>query len=125
MDLEHVARDYLRGHGFECEFYAPDPMPSVFVTVKRTARPGATRFTGRAMLTLQAWAETRGAALALLESAIDALVGRGEYEADGGLAASEANVTGCNPENGPYRWDDPDVRDRKRWQATVSVDYNE
>lgn len=125
MDLEQVARDYLRGQGFECEFYAPDPIPESLVTVKRTAHPGSTRFEGRAMLTVQAWAPTRGGALELCDRAVDALTGRGAYEHDGfGLAAADENITGCFPENGPYRWDDPDVKDRKRWQATVSVDYN-
>lgn len=124
MDLEHAARDYLRGLGFTCEFYAPDPMPEKFVTVKRTARPGSARFEGRAMLTVQAWAVTRGKAFTLCNDAIDALVGRRAYELVG-LAAAEDDITGCRPENGPYRWDDPDVKDRKRWQATVSVDYNE
>ena len=77
------------------------------------------------MLTVQAWAETRGAAESLCIEAVDALVGRGGFEEYGGLPSADDNIAGCNPGNGPYRWDDPDINDRKRWQATVSVDYNE
>ena len=76
------------------------------------------------MITVQSWATTRGAAEALCQDAVDALVGRGVYERSGGLMAADQNITGCSPENGPYRWDDPDVKDRNRWQATVAVDYN-
>lgn len=107
-----------------CEFYATDPIPDGLVTVKQTSRPGSTRFHGSAMVTVQAWAESRGRAEALCNKAVDALVGRGDYESIGGLAYADVNILGCRPENGPYRWDDPDVKDRKRWQATVSVDYN-
>ena len=124
MELELTARNFLRGLGFACEFYVPETIPSSLVTVRRTSRSGSTRFVGRAMLTIQAWAETRGAAEALCIEAVDALVGRGRFEGYGGLAAADANIAGCSPENGPYRWDDPDIKDRKRWQATVSVDYN-
>lgn len=122
--IEKAARDLIRAEGMECEFYAPDPMPPAFVTVKRTARPGSSRFRGAAMLTVQAWADTRGGAESLCCEAVDALVGRGAHEACGGLPAAHEDITGCFPENGPYRFDDPDVKDRKRWQATVSVDYN-
>ena len=125
MDLERIARDYLRGLGFTCEFYAPASIPESLVTVKRTSRPGSTRFEGRAMLTVQAWADARGSAGELCGDAVSALVGRGRYESAGGLASADADITGCFPENGPYRWDDPDIKDRSRWQATVSVDYNE
>lgn len=126
MDLERIARDCLRSAGFTCEFYVPDEIPESLVTVKRTNTPGSTRFEGRAMLTVQAWAKTRGAASSLCSDAVDALVGRRAYESRGrGLAACDDNITGCRPENGPYRWDAPDVKDRSRWQATVSVDYNE
>lgn len=125
MDLEHIARDFLREQGFACEFYATDPIPAALVTVKREARPGSTRFEGRALLAVQAWADTRGKAGVLCCNAVDALIGRGDYESAGGLMAASDNVTGCNPESGPYRWDDPDVKDRKRWQAKVAVDYNE
>ena len=76
------------------------------------------------MITLQAWADTRGKAGVLCCNAVDALIGRGDYEDMGGMAAAYADVVECNPENGPYRWDDPDTNDRYRWQATVSVDYN-
>lgn len=124
MELEKTARDYLRSVGFTCEFYATDPIPEGLVTVKRTPRPGSTRFESRAMLTVQAWASTRGKAGARCCDAVDALTGRGAYEDNGGLMAADANITGCSPENGPYRWDDPDVKDRHRWQATVAVDYN-
>ena len=123
--LEQVAREYLKSLGFKCEYYAPDKIPASLVTVKQTARPGSTRFQGRAMLTVQAWADTRGNAGALCADAVDALIGRGAYELAGfGLPAADDNITGCSPENGPYRWDDPDIKDRHRWQATVSVDYN-
>lgn len=125
MEIEKIARDHLRGLGFNCEFYAPETIPLSLVTVKSGSRPGSTRFEGRAMITVQAWADTRGKAEALCRDAVSALVGRGDYEQSGGLMAAEANITGCSPENGPYRWDDPDIKDRKRWQATVSVDYNE
>lgn len=124
LPLEQIARDHLRGQGFDCGFYVPAPIPSSFVTVEQTARPGSRLFAGRAMLTVKAWASTRGAAEALCQDAVDALVGRGKYETAGGLRAADTNITGCSPENGPYRWDDPDVRDRNRWQATVAVDYN-
>ena len=124
MELEKIARDLLRSNGFACEFYAPEKIPTSLVTVRRTARPGSTRFEGRTMLTVQAWADTRGKAGVLCCNAVDALIGRGDYEQSGGLVAACEDITGCSPENGPYRWDDPDVKDRKRWQATVSVDYN-
>lgn len=122
--LEQTARDLIRSTGVACEFYASDPIPERLVTVKQTARPGSTRFRGRAMITVQAWAKTRGAAEALCEDAIDALAGRGPHEQAGGLMAASDNITACVPENGPYRFDDPDVSDRHRWQATVAVDYN-
>ena len=125
MDLEKTARDYLRSQGFTCEFYATEPIPTQLVTVKRTPRDGSGRFEGRAMITVQAWSDTRGKAGVLCCNAVDALTGRGDYEEAGGLLAADDNITGCNPENGPYRWDDPDVKDRNRWQATVAVDYNE
>jgi hypothetical protein len=125
IELEKEARDLIRAQGVTCEYYAPERIPEALVTVKRTPTTGSTRFSGRAMLTLQAWATTRGGAEELCFQAVDILVGRGEYEQAGGLTASVANVTRCSPENGPYRWDDPDVNDRKRWQATVSVDFNE
>ena len=124
LQIEKSARDLIRAQGIACEFYAPDPIPDGVVTVKRTPRPGSTRFEGRAMLTVQAWAATRGNAEELCQKAVDILVGRGEWEKDGGLAAVEENITGCAPENGPYRWDDPDTKNRHRSQATVSVDYN-
>lgn len=124
MDLERIARDFLRERGFACEFYVPDPIPASLVTVKRTAKPGSTAHHTTAMLTLQAWATSRGRAAELAGQAVDALVGRGEHEQSGGLAYADDDITGCYPENGPYRWDDPDVRDRSRWQATVSVETN-
>ena len=71
--LEKIARDHLRDNGFACEFYAPDKIPSSLVTVKRTARPGSTRFHGAAMITVQAWAETRGASEQLCKDAVDAI----------------------------------------------------
>lgn len=124
MQLEKIARDTIRSCGMTCEFYATDPIPAELVTVKRTARPGSTRFHGAAMITVQAWAESRGRAEELCSRAVDALVGRGDYETSGGMANAADDILGCHPENGPYRWDDPDVKDRKRWQATVAVDYN-
>lgn len=124
MDLELIARDFLRGLGFTCEFDVPAPVPASLVTVKRTAKPGSTAHHTTAMLTLQAWATSRGRAAELAESAVDALVGRGDYEQHRGLASADPDITGCYPENGPYRWNDPDVRDRSRWQATVSVETN-
>lgn len=124
MDIEKAARDFLRDRGFTCEFYVPDDIPQRLVTVARTPRPGSTRFGGRAMLTIQAWADTRGKAGILCCEALDALLARGDYEEFGGLASADSNITGCSPESGPYRWDDPDVKDRNRWQATMSVNYN-
>ena len=124
MDIEKAARDLLRERGFTCEFYVPDRIPPYLVTVKLTSQPGSDRFLGRAMLTVQAWAGERGKAGVLCCNAIDALLGRGDFEGLGGLEAAHADITECNPENGPYRFDDPDVKDRKRWQATVSVCYN-
>lgn len=123
MQLEKIARDTIRAEGMACEFYTPEQIPRELVTVKRTARPGSTRFRGSAMVTVQAWSTSRGRAEALCMQAVDALVGRGEYEGRG-LASADDDITGCIPENGPYRWDDPEVKDRSRWQATVAVDYN-
>lgn len=125
VDIERIARDYLRSRGFACEFYVPDEIPASLVTLRRSTLYGSSRFRGRAMLTVQAWAETRGKASALCSEAVDAILGRGKHEGSGGLMAAEPNITGCSPENGPYRLDDPDVKDRKRWQATVAVTYNE
>lgn len=123
LPIEKIARDVIRDAGMECEFYAPDPIPASLVTVKQTARTGGGRFVGATMITVQAWADTRGNAFELCSRAVDALIGRGEFEG-GGMAGAHDNVTQCLPENGPYRFDDPDVKDRKRWQATVAVDYN-
>ena len=122
--LEQIARGYLRSLGFSCEYYVPEPCPPGTVTVKETGTSGSTRFLGRTMLTCQAWDSTRGGAESRANDAMDALIGRGDYEQDGGLAYAAADITECAPGNGPYRWDDPGANDLKRWQFTVEVTYN-
>ena len=122
--LEQAAREYLNSNGFNCAYYATDPIQDGLVTVQETNRPGSSRFIGRTMLTFQAWASSRGKSEKLANDALDAIVGRGAYESAYGLAYSVPNIISCSPGNGPYRWDDPDVKELKRWQFTVEVDYN-
>ena len=121
IDLEHIARDYLRAQGFPCEFRAAATVPTSLVTVRCSPTGGSTRFHGRTLLKVQAWATTRGNACELCEEAVDALVGRDGY---GGLASADENVTACAVENGPHDWPQTEIKNRERWQATVAVDYN-
>lgn len=116
MLLETRAIEFMISRGFDCEAYTPKKVRDGLVTIKRTNRPGSTRFIGQATLTIQVWAKSRGACEALCQKAVDELVW--------GLPAEVMDVNSCEPENGPYRWDDPDYKDICRWQATVSVGFN-